>query len=151
VVPSSRIRVAVDGSDLCDEPLRWAVRLARQDHTILTGFFVLDSGWADFIGNDWQSSRNARQGFLDYVGAHQLAQAERAARQFAAATGDLAAAGFETPTGEPLQVLRELARAPDTALLVLSRRVFQVSGRPRLRRLGQELVAGALRPLLLFP
>jgi nucleotide-binding universal stress UspA family protein len=112
---------------------------------------MMDNRWDDFIGNDWQSSRNARQGFLDYVAAEAGRQATAAAHQFTAATEGLPGAYFETRSGDPAEVLQALAADPSTSLLVLGRRVFQVVGRPSIKRLARDLVAGAPCPLLLLP
>jgi nucleotide-binding universal stress UspA family protein len=147
----ARIVVAVDGSASSQEALDGAARLARQERSILTGIFVIDSEWADFIGNDWQSAGQARQGFLDYVRREQDQQAEAARRQFESAAQGLEGASFSLRVGDPASVLMELAGAATTGLLVLSRRVFQVSGRPSLKTLGRDLATRALQPVLLFP
>jgi hypothetical protein len=50
------IAVAVDGTEPARRP-----RVCHRNGTgaaELTGVFVIDNGWADFIGNDWQSSRS---------------------------------------------------------------------------------------------
>ena len=145
------IVVVVDGSPACGEPLDHALELARRCDAALTGLFVLDNQWADFIGNDWQSSAGARQGFLDQMRKEQEAQAERARSQFLAATGGLGRSRFLVRVGDPLAVLLETASAPDTDLLLVSRRAFAVAGRPSLRGLTTALARKADRPLLLFP
>ena len=61
------IVVAVDGSEASQEALNYAVQLARQSNAALTGLFIIDGGWPDYIGNDWQSTKSARQEFLDYI------------------------------------------------------------------------------------
>jgi nucleotide-binding universal stress UspA family protein len=143
--------VAVDGSPACGESLAHAVELARRCDAALTGLFVLDNQWADFIGNDWQSSAGARQGFLDQMRREQEGQAERARVQFLSAAEGLAQAGFRERVGDPLAVLREVADAQDTDLLILSRRVFAVAGRPSLKGLAASLARLAGRPLMLLP
>jgi len=145
------IVVAVDGSAASQEALNHAVELARQSETSLTGVFVLDGGWTDYIGNDWQSSKGARQGFLDYIREEQERQAEAARRQFENAVRDMPAATFSVQAGDPAEVMLQLANESATGLLVLSRRVFQVSGRPSLKRLGEKIARKATRPLLMFP
>lgn len=82
--------MAVDGSDASTEALRHAVQLARQGPMLLTGVFVVDAGWPDYLGHDWQSSAGARQGFLNLVHREQEQQAEAAHRQFEAACAGLA-------------------------------------------------------------
>jgi len=145
------IVVTVDGSDASQAPLDHAVTLARQSQATLTGVFVIDAGWPDYIGNDWQSSKGARQGFLDYIRAEQEQQAEAARVQFERATDGLSAARFSLLAGNPADVVVELASEPSADLLVLNQRVFQVSGRPGLKSLGRRLAARARRPYLLFP
>ena len=145
------IVVAVDGSEASLEALNHAVKLARQSNTPLTGLFIIDSQWADFIGNDWQSAKGARQGFLDYIRKEQEEQAEAARAQFEHATQGMAQASFTIYAGDPTEAMVEHASSEDTGLLVTSRRVFQVSGRPSLRSLAATLAKKASRPILLFP
>jgi nucleotide-binding universal stress UspA family protein len=145
------IVVAVDGSDASQDALNHAAELARQSNTPLTGIFIIDTQWADYIGNDWQSSKGARQGFLDYIRKEQEEQAEAARAQFEQATQGMAHASFSVHAGDPTQVLVEQASSSDTGMLVAGRRVFQVSGRPSLKSLAATLTKKASRPLLLFP
>jgi nucleotide-binding universal stress UspA family protein len=145
------IVVAVDGSEASQEALNQAVSIARQDHAGLTGIFVLDSGWPDYIGNDWQSSRNSRQGFLDYVYAEQKQQAAAAADQFESAAGTAERAQFVVIPGNPAEVLIDQLNNGDTDLLVLGRRTFQVSGRPSLKALAKRITRKAQVPVMLFP
>lgn len=145
------IVVAVDGSEASQEALNHAVDLARQGHAALTGLFVMDSGWPDFIGNDWQSSRNARQGFLDYIHAEQQQQADAAARQFAGATQGTAHCTFLVLAGDPVDVLLDQAQNENTGLLIVGRRTFQVSGRPSLKTLGRRVAANPRIPVMLLP
>ncbi|MDD5328748.1 MAG: universal stress protein [Sulfuricella sp.] len=144
------IAVAVDGSTATAEALQHAVRLARQSSAALTGVFVLDGNWADFIGNDWQSSKGARQGFLDHIRREQEQQAEAARGQFETAVAGLESAHFSVLAGDPTEELVKLANLPGTDLLVVSRQVFQVSGRPSLKSLARILAQKASRPLLLL-
>lgn len=146
-----RISVAVDGSPASELPLSHAVHLARQNNAVLTGIFIIDGQWPDFIGNDWQSSKGARQGFLDYIRAEQEAQAQLAQNQFREAAGDWPQAPFEVLAGDPISMLVERASPANTDLLIASRRVFQVSGRPSLKTLAGELAQRASCPLLLLP
>ncbi len=145
------IVVAVDGSDASQDALGHAVELARQRNAPLTGIFIIDTQWADFIGNDWQSSKGSRQGFLDYIRKEQEEQAATARIQFANATQGMEQASFLVHAGDPTEVLIEQAKSPDTGVLVTGRRVFQVSGRPSLKSLAATLTKKASRPLLLFP
>jgi nucleotide-binding universal stress UspA family protein len=146
-----RIVAVVDGSAVSQPVVDRAQSLAGQFNCELAGIFVVDDGWPDFIGNDWQSSKGARQGFLDHIWQEQEEQAEKARAQFAAATGNLPRASFEIVGGDPVPTLVALANDPATGLLVLSRRVFQVSGRPSLKTLAATLAAKATQPLLLLP
>lgn len=143
------IVVAVDGSAATAESLERAVHLARQSNAALTGVFVMDGNWADFIGNDWQSAKGARQGFLDHIRKEQEEQADAARRQFEAATAGMETA-FSLLGGDPTEELLKLANAASTDIFVVSRRVFQVSGRPSLKSLAKTLAQKATRPLLLL-
>lgn len=146
-----RITVAVDGSQASELPLGHAIHHARQNNAVLTGIFIIDGQWADFIGNDWQSSKGARQGFLDYILKEQEAQAQLAQTQFQQAVGDWSQAVFEVLAGDPIRMLVERATPDRTDLLITSRRVFQVSGRPILKTLASQLAQRASCPLLLLP
>jgi nucleotide-binding universal stress UspA family protein len=147
----SNIVVAVDGSEASQEAVNHAVDIARQNKAVLTGIFILDSQWPDFIGNDWQSSKGARQGFLDHIRVEQEEQAEAARAQFENATSGLDRANFSVLAGDPTDKLVEQANSTNTDLLITSRRVFQVSGRPSLKSLGITLARKTLRPILLLP
>ena len=146
-----KIWVAVDGSTASEAALNYAVNLARQGNATLTGVFVVDGGWPDFIGNDWQSAKGARQGFLDYIHREQEEQALAAQRQFEEAAIGLEDAHFKVLAGDPTDTLVSLATQEETGLLVASKRVFQVSGRPSLKSLAKTLAQKASRPLLLLP
>ncbi|CAK0776550.1 Universal stress protein [Gammaproteobacteria bacterium] len=146
-----RIWVVVDGAEASQAAVTMAVEMVRQGMGTLTGLFVIDSQWPDFIGNDWQSSRGSRQGFLDHVHAEQQDQAGLARQQFETATAGIPDCHFEVMAGDPIETLLKCLNHPDTDLLMVGRRTFQVSGRPRLKRLARELAEGARRPLLLFP
>jgi nucleotide-binding universal stress UspA family protein len=145
------IVVAVDGSDASQEALDYAASLARQSHSALTGFFVIDGGWPDYIGNDWQSAKGARQGFLDYIHQEQKDQAEAARLQFESASAGIAERKFSVLAGDPTEQLINQANAEDTDMLVVGQRIFQVSGRPSLKALGKTLASKAKRPVTLFP
>jgi nucleotide-binding universal stress UspA family protein len=145
------IVVAVDGSEASQGALDHAVNLARQSNTALTGIFVIDSQWADFIDNDWQSAKGARQGFLDYIREEQEQQAAAARAQFLQATEGMGQVSFSVHAGDPTEVLVEHASSSNTGILIAGRRVFQVSGRPSLKALAATLAKKASRPILLFP
>lgn len=148
---NGNIVVAVDGSEASQGALDHAVNLARQNNTPLTGIFIIDSQWADFIDNDWQSAKGARQGFLDYVRKEQEEQAAAARAQFLQATQGMEKVSFSVHAGDPTEVMIEQASSVNTGILVTGRRVFQVSGRPSLRSLASTLEKKASRPILLFP
>jgi len=143
------IVVAVDGSEASQEALNCAVELARQSKCALTGLFIIDGGWPDYIGNDWQSSKGARQGFLDYIFKEQEEQADAARKQFETATTGMETV-FSLLGGDPTEEMLKIANAASTDIFVLSRRVFQVSGRPSLKSLAKTLAQKATRPLLLL-
>ena len=145
------IVVAVDGSEASRGALSHAIELARQSNKPLTGFFIIDTQWADYIGNDWQSSKGSRQGFLDYIRKEQEEQAEAARNQFEHATQGMEQASFSVHAGDPTSVMTELAASEDTGILIAGRRVFQVSGRPSLKSLAATLAKKASRPILLLP
>jgi nucleotide-binding universal stress UspA family protein len=147
----SNIVVAIDGSEASQEALNHAVALARQNNTSLTGLFIIDTQWADFIGSDWQSAKGARQGFLDYIRTEQEQQSEAARAQFEQATQGMELASFSVHAGDPTEVLVAQGSSENTVILVAGRRVFQVSGRPSLKSLAATLEKKASRPLLLFP
>ncbi|MBI3545827.1 MAG: universal stress protein [Gammaproteobacteria bacterium] len=146
-----RIVVAVDGSSASQEALNHAINLARQNHAALTGVFIIDGGWPDYIGNDWQSSQGARQGFLDHIQEEQEQQAQTARQQFEKAVNGMPSVKFSLEAGDPIDTIVKIACEKSTDLLVLSRRVFQISGRPSLKLLGEKLAKKATRPFLLFP
>lgn len=146
-----KIVVAIDGSDASQEALNYAVDLARQSNAALTGLFIIDGGWSDYIGNDWQSPQNVRQEFLDYIHKEQEQQAEAARQQFESAVDGIKDSKFTVLGGDPIEMLITIANAIDTDLFIVGQRVFQVSGRPSLRSLSKRLAAKATRPLMLFP
>ena len=113
-----RIVAIVDGAAASQPAVDAAAALARQFASDLVGIFVVDGGWPDYIGNDWQSAAGARQGFLDYMRSEQETQAARARDQFGAVAGDLARARFEVMAGDPVTVVTELASDYATGLLV---------------------------------
>ncbi len=110
-----KILVALDSSvKTVDE----AVKVAREKNGSLTGLFILDATWNEYIGHDWLSGSNARAGFLDYVKNEETLEAERALREF-----ESRAAGVEheskTAAGRvPDEICRELAEGYD--LLIMS-------------------------------
>ena len=142
----ARIAVTVDGTPGCTAALARAVALAGNDGW-LTGVFVLDSGWADFIGNDWQSSRNARQGFLDYVLDGQRRQADAARAQFDAATGGLPKARFAVLVGDPADALVRMMDDDGADALVVGEAVFRECGRPSIATLARTLMRRVRQPV----
>jgi nucleotide-binding universal stress UspA family protein len=141
------IAVAVDGTEASAAALAFAVSKAQREDARLMGVFVIDGGWADFIGNDWQSSRNARQGFLDYVRAELEKQEESARRQFAAASPSVSRKEFATLAGDPAPTLAALMERGEADELVIGRTAFQSIGRPSARRLVAMLKSEIRQPL----
>lgn len=143
---AAAIAVTVDGTAACEAALARALALAG-DAGELTGVFVLDSGWADFIGNDWQSSRNARQGFLDYVRA-ELGRHERAARvQFEAAAGGRTHSRFAVLVGDPADELVRMMDEGRAEALVVGKSAYRECGRPSVRTLARTLARRVRQPV----
>jgi nucleotide-binding universal stress UspA family protein len=143
------VAVAIDGSPASAAALSHALDVARGLGKPLTGIFVLDTGWADFIGNDWQSAAGARQGFLDYIRGQLETQADLARRQFADATEGVTEAAFEVVPGDPLDALIEMMAGGEADMLVAGREVFQVCGRPSVKRLAKELPRRVRQPVVI--
>lgn len=136
---TSAIAVAVDGSTASTAPLARAIEVARATQRPLVGIFVIDSGWADFIGNDWQSSKGSRQGFLDYVQGKLEAQAEEARQQFEAAATGLSAARFAALVGDPTETLIGIIERGEAGLLIAGKETFRICGRPSIRDMPRLL------------
>lgn len=146
----SLIVVAVDGSPASSAALGFAVSIAQQTGLGVEGVFVLDSQWPDFIGNDWQSAKGARQGFLDYIRKEQENQARLAEAQFKETVRELnGSASFKVVPGDPAEVLTALAKSPSVYTLVFGEEVFQVSGRPSLKTMAKTVLKKATRPVKL--
>jgi nucleotide-binding universal stress UspA family protein len=141
------IAVAVDGTDAGAAALAFAVDMARTKQAQLNGIFVLDTGWADFIGNDWQSSRNARQGFLDYVRNELEQQMELARQQFEAATAQWPNSSFRMLPGDPAEALANLMQRGETDAIVLGSAVYQACGRPSVKGLARFLKKNVRQPV----
>lgn len=146
----SSIAVVADGTQASEGALTYAVARARHPAAGLTGVFVLDAGWVDFIGNDWQSSRNARQGFLDYVRRCQERDAESARIQFETATRGVGDTRFSLLVGDPAQALLDMMERDRPDMLVLGRHAFRDGGRPSAKRLACTLKAKAGRRLIVI-
>jgi nucleotide-binding universal stress UspA family protein len=145
------VAVVVDGSPASEAPLRFAIGVAVKQNCPATGIFVRDTGWVDFIGHDWQSSRNARQGFLNHIFEEQEETARQARAQFLKEARGGALFDFRILNGEPASTLIALTQSGSFDLLVLSRRALQICGRPSLRQLPGKLLKSAEKPVLLFP
>jgi len=143
----ARIAVTVDGTSASTAVLQRAVATARASGASLIGVFVIDAGWADFIGSDWQSSRNARQGFLDYVHEEQRRHADAARAQFNAATQDLPDARFSLLVGEPAEEVVRLMANGGADMLFAGSGVFQACGRPSVKSLARILRRRVRQPL----
>lgn len=144
------IAIAVDGTEASAAALAFAVDKARCEDAQLQGIFVLDSGWADFIGNDWQSSRNARQGFLDYIRCELEKQAELARQQFASATLEWPQACFTMLPGDPAAALTDLMQRGEADAMVLGEKVFQSCGRPSVKSLAKHLLRNVRQPVFVI-
>jgi nucleotide-binding universal stress UspA family protein len=74
-----RILLALDSSQ---KAIDEAVRLAKERGAGLTALFVLDSTWSEYIGHDFLSGSNAREGFLNYISDNENALAEKTVQEF---------------------------------------------------------------------
>lgn len=144
------IAVVADGTQASLDALSYAVTRARDRGCALTGVFVIDAGWADFIGHDWQSSRNARQGFLDYVRRCQERDAESARVQFETAARAVGDTRFSLLVGDPAQALLDMMEQDRPDMLVLGRHAFWDCGRPSVKRLARTLERKATRRLVVI-
>ena len=142
------IAVTIDGTPATDAALTRAVVMAREQQAPLTGVFVIDSGWPDFIGNDWQSARNARQGFLDYVRAEQQQQAALAEQQFIRGTNGMPGARFCVRVGDPAESLRDMMKAGEARVLVVGEQAFRTCGRPSAKKLVRTLLKAVPGPVV---
>ena len=109
-----KILLALDSSILAIDE---AVSIARARQAELTALFIVDHTWNEFLGHDWLSGSRARAGFLEYVRADELAEAQRLAAEFRSRAEGIdyrlkTAAGRVTT-----ELCRELAQGYD--LLVL--------------------------------
>lgn len=100
-----KILLALDSSTKAVEE---AVRIARERNASLTGMFVLDATWNEYIGHDWLSGSNARAGFLDYVKGEEQLEAERALREFEACASEIPHESKTVAGRVPDEVCREL-------------------------------------------
>jgi nucleotide-binding universal stress UspA family protein len=141
------IAVAIDGTKASAAALAFAVDKAQNEQAQLNGIFVLDTGWVDYIGNDWQSSRNARQGFLDYVRGELEQQMELARQQFESATAGYPNASFTMLPGEPARALADLMQRGEADAMVLGPEVYQTCGRPSVTRLAKFLQKNVRQPV----
>jgi len=109
-----KILLALDSSE---KAIDEAIKLAREKSAFLTGIFVLDSTWNEYIGHDWLSGSNARAGFLDYVKNEEDLEAKHVIEKF-----EVRAAGIphesKTVAGRvPDAISRELATGYDILVM----------------------------------
>jgi nucleotide-binding universal stress UspA family protein len=138
-VNQGAIAVSVDGSPASTAALEYAAALARAQHRPLAGIFVLDTGWVDYIGADWVSARGARRGFLEYVRGQLESHAEAARSRSYQVVSDLDAARFSVVPGDRLDRLCAMMARGEAEVLVAGLDVFQVLGRPNVKRLMKDL------------
>jgi nucleotide-binding universal stress UspA family protein len=74
-----KILLALDSSQ---KAIDEAVRLATERGAGLTALFVLDSTWSEYIGHDFLSGSNAREGFLNYISDNENLLAEKTVQEF---------------------------------------------------------------------
>ena len=148
-----RILIAIDGAPATTAALTLATHLARQSQAVLTGIFIIDDRWADFIGHDWQSTAQSRQAFLNYIQDEQIRQAQQAQACFAIAVNSeqITDSCFIIEVGDPSALLIERAQSAYTDLLILSRQVFAEIGRPSIKTLIATVTKRAQCPVLLVP
>jgi nucleotide-binding universal stress UspA family protein len=109
-----RILLALDSSRKAIEE---AVKLAREKNAQLTGIFVLDATWNEYIGHDWLSGSNARAGFLDYIRNEEELEAKQAIERFESLAAGVAHESKAIAGRVPDVIARELAKGYD--LLVM--------------------------------
>lgn len=144
-----RIIAAIDGEEYSKSPLELALNLAGDKNIELLAIYVMDSGWPDFIGHDWQSSKASRQGFLSYINQAQKEQLEKTQEQFARIKYSLAS--LQIINGEPGKILQKFAQDQENTGICLSKQVFQACGRPGLKKLAADLLKASKIPLFIFP
>ena len=105
--------------DSCEKTMEEAVKTAREKNAFLTGIFVLDATWNEYIGHDWLSGSNARAGFLDYVKNEEQLEAERAVQAFETCAAGVPHEAKVVPGRVPEEICRELA-AGGYDLLIMS-------------------------------
>lgn len=128
-----KILLALDSSlRFMDE----AVRLAREKQAHLTGLFIMDATWNEFIGHDWLSGSNARAGFLNYIQDEEKLEAQRVIMNFEEVAADVPHSNRVTAGRVPDEICRELAQGYDLLLL------------PYPFRRGLEVVRDPLRKIL---
>ncbi|MEM5789310.1 MAG: universal stress protein [Syntrophobacteraceae bacterium] len=109
-----KILLALDSSD---KAIDEAVKVAREKNAKLTGIFVLDSTWNEYIGHDWLSGSNARAGFLDYIKTEEDLEAGRATERFVTLAADVPHE-FKARAGRvPDVIIEELAAGYDMLIM----------------------------------
>ncbi|MEW5746060.1 MAG: universal stress protein [Nitrospirota bacterium] len=110
-----KILLALDSSP---DAIEEAVRLAKERGASLTALFVLDASWSEYIGHDWLSGSNAREGFLTYISDNENALAEKTVQEFKERARGVASEIKMVAGRVPDEILRELKNGYD--LLVMA-------------------------------
>lgn len=109
-----KILLALDSSPrFVDE----AVRLAREKQAHLTGLFIMDATWNEYIGHDWLSGSNARAGFLGYIEDEEKLEAQRAIMNFEQAAADVPHSNRVAAGRVADEICRELSQGYDLLLM----------------------------------
>ncbi len=94
-----------------------AVRLAREKQAHLTGLFIMDATWNEYIGHDWLSGSNARAGFLNYIEDEEKLAAQGAITNFEEAAADIPHSNRVAAGRVADEICRELAKGYDLLLM----------------------------------
>jgi nucleotide-binding universal stress UspA family protein len=111
-----KILLALDSSH---SAVNEAVRLAKERGASLTALFVLDASWSEYIGHDWLSGSNAREGFLNYISDNENALAEKTVQEFKKRAEGLAYEIKMVPGRVADEIIKELKNGYDLLVMAI--------------------------------